>query len=164
MTIYHLIILLVRFFAICLAIFSINRLVYAFLDFQALGSFSVVNLIILSLLMLGCLLVWFMPVSVARIMTGYRGESGDGSERISADQFSAVTFLTLVLYLGCRVLSDGFFWLYYLLNYEKYGLVEMSIDANASMYSTLVEAIFLIAILIGRRGIFLLFKKLRTFS
>jgi hypothetical protein len=164
MNIYHLIILLVRFLAICLAIYSINSFVFSWLAFQTPDAFSFVSLIIPGSIMLAGVLIWFMPMSVARSITGYKGEADEGSEKLTSEQFSSITFLMLALYLGYRVLSDGTYWLYYYLNYKQYEMLEVGIDATASMYSTVVEAVFLIAMLLGRRGIFHLFRKLRNFS
>jgi len=164
MNINHLIILLVRSFAICLAIYSINNVIYSGLLFNEFNTFSIATVAIPASTMLAGILIWFMPYTLARSLTGYKGELNSDSHPISTEQFSAITFLILALYLAYRVISDGSYWLYYYLNYEKYGISEIGIDPEASMFSTILEAIFLLLILLGRKKIFYYFKKLRTFS
>ena len=158
----HLIILLVRFFAICLAIYSINSVVYSGLLFNEYSPFTVSAVAIPASTILASILIWFMPYSCARLLTGYEGKFESETNPVSGDQFSATVFLTLALYLGYRVISDGSYWLYYYINYEKYGLSEIGLEPEASMFSTILEAVFLVLILLGRKKIFYYFKKLRT--
>ena len=162
MNINHLIILLVRFFAICLAIYSINSFVYSGLLSSGISGFTVASIAIPASIMIAGILIWFMPYSLARSLTGYRGKLETDSKPISLEQFSAITFLVLALYLAYRIVSDASYWLYYYLYYENYGLTEIGIDPEASMFSTLIELIFLILILLGRKKIFFYFKKLRS--
>jgi len=136
--------------------------VYSGLLFQGSDGFSYASLLIPGSLMFAGILVWFLPMTLARSMTGYKGKIEDSSDEIGPEQFASIAFLVLALYLSYRVLSDGTYWLYYYFNYEKYGLAEIGIDASASMYATSIEAIFLIVMLLGRKGIFQLFKKLRS--
>lgn len=164
MNINHLIILLVRSFAICLAIYSINNFVYSGLLLNEFNTFSIATVAIPASTMLAGILIWFMPYTLARSLTGYKGELNVDSHPISTEQFSAIVFLILALYLAYRVISDGSYWLYYYLNYEKYGISEIGLDTEAAMFGTILEAIFLLMMLLGRKKIFYYFKKLRTFD
>ena len=162
MNISHLIILLIRFFAICLAINSINSIVYSGLLFTEPGVFSIGSFAIPASIMLVGVLIWFMPYTLAKSLTGYKGSIEKGHEPISQEQFAAITFLILSLYLGYRIVSDSSYWLFYYLNYEKFGLTEIDLDSQAAILGTLIEVIFFVLMLLGRKKIFYYFKKLRS--
>jgi len=158
----NLIILLVRFFAICLAINAINNIVYSGLLFTEPGVLSVGSIAIPASIMLAGILIWFMPYTLVKSLTGYKGSIEKGDEVISFEQFSAVAFLMLSLYLGYKIVGDGCYWLFYYLNYKKFGLTEIGLDYQAAIFGTLIEAIFFILMLLGRKKIFYYFKKLRS--
>lgn len=162
MNISHLIILLVRFFAICLGVYSINQVVYSGLLFQDPNAFSIASIAIPFSTMLAGILVWFMPYTLAKSLTGYKGKVNSDAESVSSEQFAAITFLILSLYLAYRIISDGSYWLYYYLNYEKYGLTEIGLDPQASIFSTCLEAVFFVLMLLGKEKIFFYFRKLRS--
>ena len=162
MNINHLIVLLVRAFAISLAIYSINNVIYSGLLFNEFNTFSIATISIPASTLLAGILIWFMPYSLAKSLTGYKGELNTDSHPISTEQFSAIAFLVLALYLAYRIISDGSYWLYYYINYKKYGLSEIGIDPEASMFATILEAVFFLLMLLGRKKIFYYFKKLRS--
>ena len=83
MNISHLIILLIRFFAICLAINSINSIVYSGLLFTEPEVFSIGSFAIPASIMLAGVLIWFMPYTLAKSLTGYKGSIEKGHEPIS---------------------------------------------------------------------------------
>jgi len=107
-------------------------------------------------------IVWFLPYSVAKLLTGNISNEKNNIEKISPDHLSNVVFLVLALYLTFQVVSDAGYWLYYYLNYESYGLNDIGIDAKASIFATALEAIVLVILILGRRKIFSIFKKLRS--
>ena len=162
MNINHLIILLVRFLAVCLAIYSINQVIYSGLLFNELNTFSMATVAIPASTMLAGILIWFMPYTFAKSLTGFKGKLEADTTPISNEQFSAIAFLILALYLGYRIISDGSYWLYYYINYEKYGLSEIGLDPEASMFATILEAVFFVLLLLGRKKIFYYFNKLRS--
>ncbi len=158
----HLIILLVRFFAICLTIYSINNAVYSGMLLSEPNGLSIANLAIPISIMIAGVLIWFMPYTLARSLTGYKGKLESESSPMSAEQFSTITFLVLSLYLAYRIVSDGSYWLYYYLNHEKYGLTEIGLEPSASMFSTILELFFFVLMVLGRKKIFYYLKKIRS--
>lgn len=162
MTISHLIVLLVRAFAICLAIYSINGFVYSVLLFSGNDNFSILSIGVPASIMLAGILVWFMPYSLAKSLTGHIETFDSEPSLISSNQFAAITFLILALYLSFSVISDISYWLYYYLNFEKYGLTEIGLEAKASIFSTVFETMFLLVMILGRQKVFFYFNKLRS--
>lgn len=162
MTTTHLVILLVRFLAVCLGIYAIGQVVYSGLLFAEPNSLSIAAVALPASTILVSILIWFMPYSTARVLSGFKGGIEAESKSMSADEFAAITFLVLALYLAYQIVSDTAFWLYYYLNYQAHGLNELGLDASASIFSTLLELIFFVMMVLGRKKIFYYFRKLRT--
>ena len=158
----HLIILLIRFFAICLVVFSINNAVYSGILYSEFNGLLFTSLAIPVSIIIAGVLIWFMPYTLARSLTGFRGKFDADSEPISFAEFSSITFLTLSLYLAYNVVSDASYWLYYCLNYEKYGLTEIGLEPSASIFATMLEFLLLVMMVLGRKKIFFYFKKIRS--
>jgi hypothetical protein len=162
MNISHLIILLVRAFAICLAIYSMNTFIYNMLLYVDSGVISKLSVGFPASILLAGVLVWFLPYSFARVLTGNSDLNESSSDKVSFEQFSNTIFLTLALYLIFKVISDGGYWLYFYLNFESYAMEDIGIDAKASIFATVLEAFFVVILLLGRKKIFHLFKMLRS--
>lgn len=163
MNISHLVVLLVRAFAIFLAFYSISLLIFFYTVTGGIDLFSLINLVFPAILLVIAILAWLLPYSVAQFLSGYKGvmESSDTTP-ISTEQFTKILLLVLLLYLLFGVIADAGYWFYYFTKHEDYGIEQIALESKANVFSLFVQLLFLIFILLGRKKIVSMILRLRS--
>ena len=164
MTISNLIVLVARLFAIAVGVYAVSGGINSSVYYAATGA-SVFYFLgyYVGLFLLG-VLVWFMPYSFIRLLTGHKGEVETPSEAINGEQFANIAFATLALYLLYRVASDIGYWSFFYFYFEEsaYDPVELPLDQKAAMFATALEALLMIVLLVGRKRVLRFIKTLRS--
>jgi len=164
MTISHFTILLARLFAVAAALYSVSSLVTNLTFYLNMEAFSFVGLAYSASIFLIGVLIWFMPYSFVKLLTGYQGELDSKAQAPSGEQIGNAIFVALALFLLFRVISDTAYWAHYYFNFEnavEYG-AEIPLESKASMLATAVEALFVVVLLLGRNKILSLIHRFRA--
>ena len=162
MTAVHIAILIVRIFAVLIAYFSIQNFVNAFTFYS--DSFALqwlsYAMALSPVLIAAC--IWFLPYTAVGFLAGKIDEGEKRISPVSLDQFTTITYLILVVYLLFNVISDSVYWFsisqYIKSNELISGLTE---DQRASINATVVEALFVIFLMVGRKKIVSALKAFR---
>ncbi len=146
----------VRLFAIALAIYSIKNFPGMYMYFDSQNDQSAANLyagLFVFMLLLAALL-WHFPLSVASKIIP---ETGNNETTVSWSEKDLLTvgLILIGVYLFYYVISDAIYWLYVLNIAQSYtGMeIELNSDQKARIYSTAVEFILSLSLIIGAKGI-----------
>lgn len=156
--------LCVRLFAIALA-FSALRLVSAWAPYigaEDMGLSQVIGVFLTLLIVTFVVLLWIFPSFVARRIVPV--SAAETPKRTWAvDELYGCGFVLLGAYFLFHGLSDGIYWVGYLiaLARNQLGLIRHTYQETLSIIVTAIEILASIAIILGARGITKLVFKLR---
>ena len=162
MKISHIVVMIIRLFSIGLAIFGLEKLIFSISFYLVNDYFSMVSIAFNISIILMAALLWFFPYTTAKILTGYSSFEQETVPSVSAGQISSILFIALGAYLLFNVVSDAGYWIY--LTQNGKGLeatFSLSVENRASIFATCLEAIFVICLFLGRKGLFKILTKLR---
>lgn len=157
--------LLVKVFALALALYSLNNTasIISFIQDSTFRDTAYFQIASSTCLLLVALFLWFFPFSVAAKILPAGSEESKHVGNITYEDMRAICFTTIALYLLFNVVSDAFYWgsFFVIYNTDPNNLLEISPFEKASIFTTVIELMILLPLLFGRKGFAKLFYKLR---
>jgi len=161
----HLVALAVRLFAIVLALYAIRNGISLVPQFQKQGweEATPFYIALMTSLIFLSVILWKFPLTVARGLVNFRESSQTNDNLINKKSIEAAAYTVLGLYLLFGVLSDAVYWATMLLlsNRNPQLMFEFSIDQKATIFTTVIEFIFVLFLIFGSRRLVELFNKLK---
>jgi hypothetical protein len=147
----------VRLFAIFLGIYVLRTL-FGVVQFTSEMTFDakaiVASLAVVGAMAGGVLLLWFFPLSVARkllpVMKEPRSES-----KVGVDTLFSLGLILMGLWLLANAIIDGLYWASLLLAMRAADMMslELTSEQQAAIFTTAVEAIVAVFLILGSTGI-----------
>jgi hypothetical protein len=154
-----------KFFAICLFLYTLNDAanwipLLADPAYVPAVYFQLASILIVFLL---SLFLWFFPLTVASKLLPKTKETKNEVTSISYSDLQTILFTTLGLYLLFNVLSDLVYWGSFLSIYGKSSFDQPLITPydKAAIFTTVIELILVLLLLFGQSGLKKAFEKLR---
>ena len=154
-----------KFFAICLFLYTLNNAlnwIPLFTDptFAPAVYFQIASTIIFLLISL-CL--WYFPLSVASKLLPKTKDTKNEITGFPCSELQTVLFTTLGLYLLFNVLSDLAYWGSFLSVYGETRFDEPLITPydKAAIFTTVIELLIVLPLLFGQSGLKRLLNKIR---
>ena len=161
----HIVALIIRLFAIVIAIYALHNGVtdgpYFYQQGWHITSYAFVSLMLL--LVLIAIYLWFFPLTVTNKLLSFQKHSHSEKQPINYEQFQFVAFTLLGIYLLFNVVSDVIYWATILfISFRDSNIpIELSLDQKGQIIATVIELIFVLFLLLGTNGIIRLLHKLR---
>ena len=161
----HIVALIVRLFAIALAVYALRNGITFVPYIYGQGGILQANIfagVIVSFLIIAIVL-WKFPLTVARKLVAFREPGNIEIESVSENQIQVLAVSVLGFYFLFYVVSDITYWFYiWLMSQRNSGIqIELSIDQKGQMVSTAIEFVFALFLLLGSERIAELLRKSR---
>ena len=154
----------VRLFAICLFIYTVNLLINSMIFFVSgetdfLSIFSIAIPVALLILSVG---LWNFPISISRKITGIPLKNDAQELSFKSDEFLSICIFVLGVYFLYDLFGDSIYWFKFLndpliTDFQT----ELSLSQKASLWSLGFQFIFVFLLLTGNRLIVKIYKALR---
>jgi len=141
---------------------------YGLLSFWRVGSNEVIGgafiwfTVILQLVI--CLLLWFIPATIARKLLPAAADSGETRTPVALVEWQTLGVICIGIWALTRAVPDAFYWLtfYGMSVGANYGEFDLGPEQKAGIFTTLAELAIGTWLVFGSKGLAALLFKIRT--
>ena len=155
----------IRLFAVVLGLYALRNGIsfsaYLFEEGQAGSAYMYGAL--MAAVFIACIGLWRFPLTLARGLVPISEKHGEEAQQISSDQLLEVGLVLLGIYFLFGVISDIGYWISMLVMSSRDidAPLTITLKQKALVLSTVVEAVLVMFLLLGKNRVLELFRKAR---